>query len=36
MEAFARWTLQVREGEVHGISILDDEEPNWIKIPHEF
>ena len=36
MEAFARWILQVGEGEVQGISISDDGEPDWIKIPHEF
>jgi len=36
MEAFARWILQVSEGEVQGISISDDGEPDWIKIPHEF
>jgi len=36
MEAFARWLLQVGEGEVQGISISDDGEPHWIKIPHEF
>ena len=36
METFARWILQVAEGEVQGISISDDGEPDWIKIPHEF
>jgi len=36
MEAFARWILQLGEGEVQGISILEDREPNWIKIPYEF
>jgi len=36
MEAFVRWILQVGEGEVQGISISEDVEPNCIKIPHEF
>jgi len=36
MKAFARWILQVGEGEVQGISISDDGEPDWINIPHEF
>jgi len=36
MEAFARWILQVGEGEVQGIFISEDGEQNWIKIPHEF
>jgi len=36
MEVFARWIVQVGECEVKGISILEDGEPNWIKIPHEF
>ena len=36
MEAFARWILQVGEGEVQDISISNDGEPDWIKIPHEF
>jgi len=36
MEAFARWILQVGKGEVQGISISDDGEPDWKKIPHEF
>jgi len=36
MEAFARWISQVGEGEVQGISISEDGEPNWIKIPYEF
>jgi len=36
MKAFARWILQVGEGEVQGISISGDGQPNWIKIPHKF
>ena len=36
MDAFVRWILQVDEGEVHGISISDDEELDWIKILYEF
>jgi len=36
MEAFARWIFPVGEGKVQGISISDDGEPDWIKIPHEF
>jgi len=36
MEEFIRWILQVGEGEVQGISISNDGEPNWIKVPCEF
>ena len=36
LEGFARWILQVGESEVQGIPILEDGEPNWIKIPYEF
>ena len=36
IEDFARWILQVGDGEVQGIAISDDGEPNWIKIPEEF
>ena len=36
IEEFARWILQVGDGEVQGIAILDDTEPNWIKILEEF
>ena len=36
VEEFARWILQVGEGQVQGISISDDGEPNWIKIPTEY
>jgi len=33
VEKVARWILQVAEYQVPGISISDDGEPNWIKIP---
>jgi len=36
VEEFARWISQVGDGEVQGIAISDDEEPNWIKITEEF
>lgn len=36
VEEFSRWILQVGDGQVQGIAILDDGEPNWIKIPEEF
>ena len=36
IEEFARWILQVGDGEVQGIAISDDGEPNWIRIPEEF
>ena len=35
-EEFARWILQVWEGQVQGSAISDDGEPNWIKIPEKF
>ena len=33
VEKFARRILQVGERQVPEISISDDREPNWIKIP---
>jgi len=36
VEKFARWILQVGEGQVQGIAISDDGESYWIKIPEEF
>ena len=36
VEEFARWILEVGDGQVQGIAISDDGEPNWIKIPEEF
>ena len=35
VEEFARWILEVGDGQVQGIAISDDGEPNWIKIPEE-
>ena len=36
VEEFARWILQVGEGQVQGISISDKGEWNWIKIAKDF
>jgi len=36
VKEFARWILQVGDGQVQGIAISDDGEPNWIKILKEF
>ena len=36
VKEFARWILPVGDGQVQGIAISDDGEPNWIKIPEEF
>ena len=35
VEEFARWILQVGDGQVQGIAISNDGEPNWIKIMEE-
>jgi len=36
LKEFARWILQVGDGQVQGIAISNDGEPNWIKIMEEF
>jgi len=36
LKELARWISQVGEGKMQGISILEDGEPNCVKIPHEF
>ena len=36
VKEFARWILEVGNGQVQGIAISDDGDPNWIKIPEEF